>query len=64
VSKYTMHEFEVEFKHETDLAVLVVYQGDEIWLPKSQIEGLIPAEEGDEIKISIPEWIAEEKEML
>ncbi len=64
MSRYTMHEFTVEFVRETDLAVLVGYEDDEIWLPKSQIEWVGDAEEGDELRIQVPEWLAEEKEMM
>jgi hypothetical protein len=52
--------------HETSLAVLVVnLKNKEIWLPKSQVEieeELNTAE--DIILIQIPEWLAEEKELI
>ena len=57
------HKFEVEFIRETDAAILVLFDFDEIWLPKSQIEWPGGAEEGDEIEVHVPEWLAEEKEM-
>ncbi len=57
--------FDAEFISETDLAILVDIDGDEVWLPKSQIEmsdGSLDA--GDLIEIDVPDWLAEEKGLL
>lgn len=43
-------------KKETDLAVLVIVDGNEIWLPKSQIED----HDEDYVDIVIPEWLVME----
>lgn len=43
----------------TDAAILVEYEGEEIWLPISQVSEGEKYEEGDEdITISITEWLA------
>jgi hypothetical protein len=59
-------EISCQRRHETSLAVLVVnLKNKEIWLPKSQVEieeELNTAE--DIILIQIPEWLAEEKELI
>lgn len=45
---------------ETEDAILVDCDGEEVWLPKSQIE--YDGERGDEaVDIELPEWLAEEK---
>jgi len=65
-----MIEFQVTIEHVTDLAILINYEGNEIWLPESQIEyneaELQKALDSNKILISIevPEWLAYEKEMI
>lgn len=56
---------EGEVRAVTDKAILVEIDGDEEWIPKSQIidcdedvDGII---EGDFVKFSIPGWLAEAK---
>lgn len=50
-------EFELEkLVKETDKAWLVCIEGEEMWLPKSQVEI------EDEI-VFIPEWLAKEKDL-
>jgi hypothetical protein len=46
-------------KHQTDLAILFVINGGEIWLPKSEIQ------EHDEISkvIIIPKWLAQKNSL-
>lgn len=45
---------------ETEDAILVSCDGEEVWLPKSQIE--YAGERGDEyVEISLPDWLAEDK---
>lgn len=47
---------------ETDLAFLIEYDGDEYWIPRSQIEDPESLEEGDgPVTVSVTEWIAEQK---
>jgi len=51
-----------EIKRVTDKAILIVYDGTEIWLPKSQVADCDNYQEGDlNCTISITEWIANEK---
>lgn len=51
-------------KKKTPAAVLVItYDGDEVWLPLSQLE-CDEIEEGEtDITVSIPRWLADEKEL-
>lgn len=62
-----MIQFDVLFQHETPKAVLVLYRGAAIWLPKSQCEcdwfgrGLEPH---DEIELGVPEWLARKNGMI
>ena len=47
---------------ETDNAFLVVLEdGEQVWLPKSQISDADDYEVGDSGTMSITEWIAEQK---
>jgi hypothetical protein len=46
----------------TDKAMLVELDGDDHWLPLSQVSEPETFEEGDEdVTVSITEWIAEQK---
>lgn len=63
MSRYEMLEFTVEFLRETEKAIHVAHENGECWLPKSMIKWLGAAEEGDEIEVKVPRWLAEEKEM-
>ena len=50
-----MHYIKVEYeglKHETERAYLLVIQGEDVWLPKSQVS----LEEGK--TVAMPEWLA------
>lgn len=50
---------------ETEKAFLCVIEGEEVWLPKSQIPDADDYMEGDEdIEIAITEWLAGEKGLL
>lgn len=50
---------------ETDKAFLVEIDGEQIWLPKSQIADAHDYEEGDEnCGMSVTEYIAKEKGLL
>ena len=48
-------------KRETDAAILVECDGNEVWLPKSQIDYDEDCTEGDEIEIEVPQWLADSK---
>jgi hypothetical protein len=50
-----------EIKRETELAILFFDGKIEVWLPKSQIEDITRYSDGTEI--TIPAWLAEEKEL-
>lgn len=57
MSKET-HKLLLDIEHETELAVLVTNLEDEkVWLPKSQIEI-------DGGYIEVPDWLAEDKELI
>lgn len=49
-----------EHAHETGAAHLFIIEGDEMWIPKSQMEHWDP----NRNIFSIPEWLAEEKGLL
>jgi predicted RNA-binding protein (virulence factor B family) len=54
-----------EVKAVTDMAILLDDGDVEVWLPLSQIESETDDyEKGDEITVFIPEWLAEEKELI
>jgi RNase P/RNase MRP subunit p29 len=58
-------EISGEILYETDLAILL-YDGEtESWIPKSQIE-IEPKffELGDMVVVTMPEWLAEDKELI
>ena len=56
-------EIECEFKHETENAVLVLFEGEKTWFPKSQLFEFesFSHGRGDNITLNITEWIAEQK---
>ncbi len=50
---------------ETEMAILVEYENEEFWIPKSQIsEDSEVTEKDDEGVLAIPEWLADEKGLL
>lgn len=57
-------DIEVTIHAETDRAILVSEVGgdEKIWLPKSQIE--INDRSGDLAEISLPGWLANEKDLV
>jgi len=56
---------DVECIHETDDAILVVIEGDEYWIPQSQIDDDSEVwKNGDEGTLVITEWIAEKKGLI
>ncbi|MBI4145235.1 hypothetical protein HY493_03440 [Candidatus Woesearchaeota archaeon] len=60
-------EFEVEgtIVRETDKALCLEIDGEKVWIPKSQIrDGLSGCEEeGEVVCLTIPFWLAEEKDL-
>ena len=59
--------FEVELKHETSKAMLVEFEGEEMWIPRSQIKDEeYDSVEGEDflVAIWIPKWLADEKGMM
>jgi len=63
--RYEIVEYDAEVVRVTALALLVNIDGDEYWLPKSQLkdEGDLgeASEAGDKGSIAIPRWLAEDK---
>lgn len=52
-------------KRETDKALLCIIDDEEHWIPKSQVDDDSEVyAEGDEGKLVITEWIAEQKGLL
>lgn len=51
-----------EVQRETDLAILFFDGEKSFWLPKSQIEDRVNFSDG--VEITIPRWLAEEKEIV
>lgn len=61
MSRYVEIEYE-SFLRETPAAALFVIDGDEVWIPFSQIEdGQELVEEGG--VLSVTQWICEQKEL-
>ena len=61
MSKLT--EVTVQILSETEKAVMVTDDGKRhIWLPRSQIE--IDMKDDELAEITLPEWLAKEKEMI
>lgn len=56
-------EISCEVKRETDKALLIFDGTNEVWIPKSQIKDSCE-ERGRVISIFIPEWLAEEKDLI
>lgn len=54
-----VEEYNLVLVHETDLALLVEWDNDRFWLPKSQVEELDRNENW--IVLEIPEWLAIER---
>jgi len=60
-----------DIKKDTDMAYLVdVYLGDAVWIPKSQIRNrslvnaLYVSGTSEGVEFKIPEWLAEDKEIV
>lgn len=56
-----VHLGDVTILCETDKAFEVEYEGECIWIPKSQIADPDTYSPGDCVTLSITEWIAEQK---
>jgi hypothetical protein len=49
----------------TDLALLCVIEGQEVWLPRSQLQdGTEVEDRGDSGTVVLPEWLAVEKGLV
>lgn len=53
-----------EVVHATGLAILFLIDGDEVWIPRSQLEDPDAAESGGLGEVSMTEWIARQKGLL
>jgi len=51
-----------EIRRETELAILFFDGERETWLPRSQLEEM--SKHSDGVEITIPRWLAEEKELV
>jgi len=51
-----------EVRRETELAILFFDGSREVWIPKSQLEDRSVYSDG--VEITIPRWLAEEKELV
>ena len=51
----------VKVLRETPAAVLVRYDGDEVWFPKSRIDEILENTSDGIVGMSITKWIAEQK---
>ena len=56
-----VHLSDCEVLTVTNGAILIEYEGEEIWLPKSQVSESEQYETGDCCTISISRWLAEER---
>ena len=56
-------DIHVDLHAETGRAVLVSDGGEPVWLPKSQVE-IESSDDGRTHVVSIPEWLAQEKELI
>lgn len=57
-----VHLEECRIVRETDAAFLIEHDGEEHWIPKSQIADPDTYEAGDEdVTVSVTEWIAKQK---
>lgn len=55
----------LQLHHETDKAILVSDDGEQdnaVWVPKSQVE--IERKKGGLVEVTMPEWLAQEKELI
>ena len=57
VRKSDLVDVSAELKRETDKAFLINDGDKEVWLPKSQVER-------DRNTFTMPEWLAQEKELI
>lgn len=57
-------EFDGTVKGTTEKAVLITVEENDYWIPKSQMNFLVPRElpnEGEELAFEIPMWLADDK---
>ena len=64
----SMVEFAAVFVRATDLAILVEIDGEEVWLPLSELGDDSDlgedSERGDEGSVFVPEWLATAKGLV
>jgi hypothetical protein len=66
MGKFDKMQFTVIVHAVTERALLVSTDGDEeeaVWLPLSQIDYPPNVGKGDEAEISVPQWLADDKEL-
>jgi hypothetical protein len=54
-------EFTGTFKAQSEKAILVIFSGVEVWLPRSEIEIYGEELRGGEISVIVPKWLADKK---
>jgi len=66
VQKSNLVDLEVKFIRQTDAAILIDDGFHEVWLPKSQINWLLTksTSTGHYMTVTLPEWLAKEKELI
>lgn len=63
-TQYNRHRFTGTFVRATERGVCLNIEGEDVWLPKSQITKIspeAPCQEGDTTEVEVPEWLAKEK---
>ena len=53
-----------EILSETDSAILIQYEGQEVWIPKSQLIDYCGNVRDQDIEIEVTQWILEEKGLV
>ena len=58
--------YQLTWQTETDRAICVRENeyGEDIWLPKTEVEYEDGVERGEEVEVEIPDWLAEEVGLL
>ena len=68
MAKHDKHELEAYYVRETERGVCLKINDVDVWLPKSQIVRTEPVgeaefAEGDFVRVLVPEWLMDEKEI-
>ena len=67
MSNYDKHRVTGVYVRQTEKGVLLNIEGEEVWLPKSQLTKISPdgpCKEGDTTEVEVPEWLAADKGIL